>query len=311
MLETNEAYQQHLGLVNQANGAMHLTLEHTAGTLAASSARSAMISGLQFPQNYFYCLQAAQQESSVSDGHSDAVNVPSPGARLPHRHRTKLYTAILDVDIAANSAAPLPVDLVSPILPGQSSMCADSHTQPAALQTEPSGAVSPAAGRLLILCIGLVLVCSFRHAHSTSFQYVNAVACVTTPSLLPRCPWPCMPMTDVNSVAPENNVSVCMHRCLPCPCHVLKSAQLYYWSWILQGACWNVLVNLCRGCLYRACPLTPIRPRQCSLHQLWDTGHMPSLLKLEQACSHSLNTQIADGGTLSSGDNLRQICFVT
>lgn len=85
----------------------------------------------------------------MSEGLSDAVNVPSPAAGLPHRHRTKLYTAYLDMDATADSSAPMPVDLVSSLDTGnapQSAVHADSTTQPAALQVQSSRDASTAPG---------------------------------------------------------------------------------------------------------------------------------------------------------------------
>lgn len=99
-------------------------------------------------------LQGGAQGSALLEGLSDTVNMPCPAASLPHRHHTQLYTAVLEVQTAADStAAPQPVDLVgvtpstgpSSALHNNDNPAEASHIQAAALQTE-AGPSRPAAG---------------------------------------------------------------------------------------------------------------------------------------------------------------------
>lgn len=107
-----------------------------------------------FGLSYRLHLQGGAQDSALSEGLSDTVNLPSPAGSLPHRHHTQLYTAVLEVQTAADSsAAPQPVDLVgvtpstgpSSALHNNDNPTEASHTQAAALQTE-AGPSRPAAG---------------------------------------------------------------------------------------------------------------------------------------------------------------------
>lgn len=96
----------------------------------------------------------------MSEGVSDTGNIRSPFGSFFPSHQTKLYTAVLEVQNAADSsaAAPQPVDLVgtAPAMaantaPRNDDNCTEaSHTQPAALQTEAEPS-HPTAGTISML----------------------------------------------------------------------------------------------------------------------------------------------------------------
>lgn len=91
----------------------------------------------------------------MSEGVSDNGNIRSPFGSFFPSHQTKLYTAVLEVQNAADStaAAPQPVDLVGsgPAMGANTAPRDDdnpteaSHTQAAALQTEAEPS-QPTAG---------------------------------------------------------------------------------------------------------------------------------------------------------------------
>ena len=96
-------------------------------------------------------LQGAGQESALAEGLPD---ISRPAASFPGRHHTQLYVAELQLHTAAHSlVAPQPLDLVGGTPSTGTSRAPHSndnpteasHTQAAALQTEP-GPSRPAAG---------------------------------------------------------------------------------------------------------------------------------------------------------------------